>query len=102
MFAGRYYKSNEMLEQIKEEKRKIKEMRMWLNSKFQNLPIIFHTEPSVFSLAYDNVLKRDSFYTDDIFIEHDNFEREDCEMDYDTILEMTEIVHVGFAKIITH
>ncbi|MDC0211399.1 hypothetical protein OAK30_02940 [Candidatus Nitrosopelagicus sp.] len=101
MFAGRYYKSNEMLEQYKEEKRKIKEIRMWLNSKFQNLSIIFHTEPSVFSLAYDNVLKRDSFYTDDIFIKHDNFEREDCEMDYETILDMTEIVHVGFAKVIT-
>jgi len=101
MFAGRYYNSTEMLEQIKEEKRKIKEMRMWLNSEFQNLPIIFHTEPSVFSLAYDNVLKRDSFYTDDIFIEHDNFEREELEMNYETILDMTEIVHVGFAKVIT-
>ena len=69
MFAGRYYSHSARLEKIKEEQVNIREVKKWLSSEYQNCPIIFHSNPSSFSVTYQNVWNKRAFSVVDIFIE---------------------------------
>ena len=73
MFAGRYYSHSARLEKIKEEQVNIREVKKWLSSEYQNCPIIFNSNPSSFSVTYQNVWNKRAFSVVDIFIIYPHF-----------------------------